>query len=278
MVERSQAGTQARKPESGTEEEAKGKCQEDSPWLPQHSLLFSPDHGHRALPHQIIYHWNAPHSTAPWTVWWSHLLTGAPSSQTTLKLITLSSTLFCSFPDTLPAFFWIFSLVSVVLMRGSYCNASRGSCYRSGVRSLWETSYCVTPSWTVEVVVSLIKITNGTAAWCSGFCPILFISTVGFQKLPNNWTDLKIKRKTMFADVTTVSLYLSLVTGGERSLLETSHTVFASQGSSNMQSKHRLAAGAKERHRSGHWRLVTWRNLGVAVRRTQRSVCGQEVW
>lgn len=50
--ETSQAGTQARKPESGTEAEAKGKCQGYSPWLPQRSLLFSPDHGHRALPHQ----------------------------------------------------------------------------------------------------------------------------------------------------------------------------------------------------------------------------------
>lgn len=29
------------------------------------------------------------------------------------------------------------------------------------------------------------KITNGTA-WYSGFCPILFISTEGFQKIPNN--------------------------------------------------------------------------------------------
>lgn len=62
---------------------------------------------------------------------------GAPSFQTTPFL---SSTLFCPFPDTLPAVFWIFPLVSVVLMRGRYCNASRGSCYCSGVRSLWETS------------------------------------------------------------------------------------------------------------------------------------------
>lgn len=51
MVERSQAGTQARKPESGTEE-AMGKCQGDSPWLPQRSLLFSPDHRHQALSHR----------------------------------------------------------------------------------------------------------------------------------------------------------------------------------------------------------------------------------
>lgn len=125
-----------------------------------------------------------------------------PNDSVPVRLTTLSSTLLCPFSDTLPAFFWIFPPVSVVLMRGSYCNASRGSCYHSGVRSLWEISYCVTPSWTVEVVVSLIKITKGTA-WCSGFGPILFISTVGFQKLPNNSTDLRktanvIKNKNYF--------------------------------------------------------------------------------
>lgn len=108
-----------------------------------------------------------------------------PNNSVSVKLITLSSTLFCPFPDTLPAFFWIFPLVSVVLMRERYYKASRGSCYFSGVRSLWETSYSVTPAGLWEAVFSLFKITNGTA-WCAGFCPILFISTVGFQKIPNN--------------------------------------------------------------------------------------------